>query len=216
MKKNHYNKQYFDERDTLDLLIAESIRIFMKDNKLKKVLDVACGTGKLVQFLNEKGFQAYGCEPEDIAVNIAKKINKKNTITKAFASHLPFNNDSFDLITGISLIEHLSKSEAIDFLKEVRRVLKPNGYIFIVTPNFASPWRFIQGKKWFGYSDPTHINFFTPLSLASLLKDYGYYNPKFWFKTNYPSFWKNFVYYLLFSTPFCFIRNSFWIAAQKW
>lgn len=213
---SHYNMKYFTERDYLDMHMAESLKILMKDNGLKKVLDVGCGTGKLVQYLNENGFDAYGCDSEDVAVNLAKKINRRNAISIASATHLPFPNTSFDLITGISLIEHLSKSESIDFLKEVRRVLKPNGFIFVVTPNFASPCRFIQGKKWFGYSDPTHINFFTPLSLANLLKDYGFYNPRFWFKTNDTNYWKNFVYYLLFSTPFCFIRNSFWIAAQKW
>jgi len=210
-----YNERYFSERDRLDIHIAKSIEILMKDNGLKRAIDVGCGTGKLVQFLNENGFEAYGCDNSSIAVKSTQKINNKNRIVKASATNLPFPSESFDLLTSVSLIEHLKKSELIDFLREAKRVLKQNGFIFIVTPNFASPWRFIQGKKWFGYSDPTHISFFTPLSLANLLKDYGFYNPKFWFKTNYPSFWKNFVYYILFSTPFCFIRNSFWIAARK-
>lgn len=202
-----YNERYFSERDRLDLHIAASIAILMKDHSLKKVLDVGCGTGRLVKFLNERGFQSYGCDNVNLAVKTARKINEKNTIVKAPATKLPFKKNSFDMLTAISLIEHLTKTEMNTFILEAKRVLKPNGFIFIVTPNFASPWRFIQGTKWFGYSDPTHINFFTPLSLANLLKDYGFYNPKFWFKTNHPN--------LLFSTPFCFIRNSFWLAAQK-
>ena len=210
-----YTKKYFEERDLLDLHLAKTIIILMEENGLEKVLDVGCGTGKLVKFLNDNCFQAYGCDNADIAVNAAQNINKKNAIIKASAIKLPFKKHSFDLISSISTIEHLTKKEAGEFVNEVKRVLKPNGFIFVVTPNFASPWRFIQIKKWFGYSDPTHINFFTPLSLAKLLKDYGFYNPRFWFKTNYPSNWKNFIYYLLFSTPFCFIRNSFWLAAQK-
>jgi len=210
-----YNERYFSERDRLDVNIAKSIKILMKDNHLKKVLDVGCGTGKLVKFLNENGFQAYGCDTAEIAVKTAQKNNKKNAILKASATKLPSKNNSFDLIASISTIEHLTQKEIVSFLKEAYRVLRPQGFLFIITPNFASPWRFIQGRKWFGYSDPTHINFFTPLSLAKLLKDYDFYNPKFWFKTNYKNYWKNFVYYLLFSTPFCFIRNSFWIAAQK-
>jgi len=210
-----YNERYFSERDRLDLHIAKSIEILMRDNALKRVLDVGCGTGKLVQFLNKNRFEAYGCDNAEIAIKTAQSINKKNSIIKAPAAKLPFKKNSFDMITSISTIEHLTNKEVVAFIHEAKRVLKPNGFIFIVTPNFASPWRFIQRKKWFGYSDPTHINFFTPLSLANLLKDHGFYNPKFWFKTNDPSFWKNFIYYLLFSTPFCFIRNSFWISAQK-
>lgn len=210
-----YTKHYFEERDHLDLHVAESIEILMRDNNLTKVLDVGCGTGRLVKFLNDNDVSAIGCDIYEQALITAQKINNKNTIVKAPATKLPFKKNSFDMLTAISLIEHLTKKEANAFLNEAKRVLKPYGFIFIVTPNFASPWRFIQGRKWFGYSDPTHITFFTPLSLANLLKDYGFYNLRFWFKTNYPNYWKNFVYYLLFSTPFCFTRNSFWIAARK-
>ena len=177
----HYTKDYFEERDHLEPHIAESIRIFMKDNKLKKVLDVGCGTGRLVKFLNDNDISAIGCDIYEQALIAARKIYDKNTIIKAAATKLPFKKHSFDLISSISTIEHLTKKETIEFINEAKRVLIPNGFIFIVTPNFASPWRFIQGRKWFGYSDPTHINFFTPLSLANLLKDYGFYNPKFWF-----------------------------------
>lgn len=212
MKKSQYNKKYFDERDTLDLLIAQSIALFMKKQKLHDILDVGCGTGKLVEYLNSYGFEAKGCDLYDQALNKAKKINKTNTIVKSDATKLPFKNNSFDLITGISLIEHLSKKNGILFIKQARRILKQNGYIFLITPNFNSPLRFILREKWFGYSDPTHINFFTPFSLANLLKDHGFYNPIFWFKIgNY----EGLVKHILFSTPLCFIRDSFWIAAQK-
>ena len=212
MKKNQYDKKYFDERDTLDLLTAESIALFMKKQKLHDILDVGCGTGRLVKYLNSYGFEAKGCDLYDKALKIAKKINKINTIVKSDAGKLPFKNNSFDLITGISLIEHLSKKNGTLFIREARRILKRNGYIFLITPNFNSPLRFILREKWFGYSDPTHINFFTPLSLANLLKDYGFYSPKFWFKINNH---QGLVKYFLFSTPLCFIRDSFWIAAQK-
>lgn len=212
MKKNQYNKQYFDERDTLDLFIAQSIALFIKRQKLHDILDVGCGTGRLVEYLNSYGFGAKGCDLYDQALKIAKKINRINTIVKSDATKLPFKNNSFDLVTGISLMEHLSKKGGILFIKEARRILKRNGYIFLITPNFNSPLRFILRKKWFGYSDPTHITFFTPLSLAKLLKDYGFYNPTFWFKINNH---QGLVKYILFSTPLCFMRDSFWIAAQK-
>lgn len=211
---NQYNEQYFSERDSLDPNIAQSLAIFLKDNAIERVLDVGCGTGRFVRFLNDNGSSAIGCDVYKEALIAARKINKKNTIIKASASKLPFKKNSFDMLTAVSLIEHLTKKESKAFILEAKRVLKPRGFIFIVTPNFASPWRFIQGKKWFGYSDPTHINFFTPLSLASLLKEYGFYKPKFWFKTNDKTS-RKFINYLLFSTPFCFIRDSFWISAQK-
>ena len=229
MKKG-YTRQYFEQRDLLIPHMANVIKSLAKSKKLIKVLDVGCGTGRLVKFLNDSGFKAIGCDSSEKAVEKAKKLNKKGIIIKASASRLPFGKNSFDLITAISVIEHLKKSESENFFKEARRTLKPEGFIFLVTPNFATPLRIIQGKNWFAYKDPTHINFFTPGKLFKMLKRYGFFDPKFLFKIDYdkslnwefPSFFlklpkltKKILIYLLFSTPLSLIRNSFWIAAQK-
>lgn len=225
MKQNLYNKKYFDERDTLDLLIAESIALFMKNRNLQTVLDVGCGTGKLVKFLNDNNFSAAGCDLYNEALEIAKKINKKKEIVKANATKLPFRNESFDFVIGISVIEHLSKKDGILFLHEAKRILKPNGYIFLVTPNFNSPLRFLLKEKWFGFSDPTHKTFYTQQTLSKRLRENGFIQIQLWFqipknsiynpiiKTPFPL--KQFITYLFFSTPLTFVRDSFWIAGQK-
>ena len=238
MSKKYYSHKYFSDRDHLDLHIAESIKLLANDlpagrqgYKLKAILDVGCGTGRIVKFLNDKGFKAKGCDPSEIAVKLARKINKDpRTIIKASATKLPFKPNSFDLVISMSVIEHLTLRQAQGFLKETCRALKEKGLIFIITPNWATPIRLIQGKRWFGYSDPTHIKFYTPKSLWKLIKSYGFINPKWWFKTKYvPTFdWefakifskfpksiKPFFIYLLFSTPLALMRNSFWMVAQK-
>lgn len=230
MKKKYYSKEYFRERNSLQTYLARTIENYMRQDNLKKVLDVGTGTGHLVKFLNERGFDAHGCDSSQQAILIAQKINKKAKIKKASADKLPYKNSSFDLVSAISVIEHLTKRQSREFIKEAKRVLKPNGYIFLVTPNFATPIRIIQGNKWFGYNDPTHINFFTPMSLKHLLKSNGFYSFKFLFKTNYhvffdwefstiyrkfPKFLKRIAIFLFFASPLTFIRNSFWILAKN-
>lgn len=229
-KDKLYTKAYFEERDHLDVHLAHSIMLLIKRHKLRKLLDVGCGSGKLVHFFNKKGYIAKGCDPTNSAIKAALRINKKESIIKASAATLPFENNSFDIITAISVIEHLTQREAEQFFAQAQRVLRSNGFIFIVTPNFASPWRFIQGKKWFGYSDPTHITFYTPKNLTALLQKYGFRNIQLQFKTIYnpPYMWefaglsgrlpkivKTALTYLLISSPLRIIRNSFWMAAQK-
>lgn len=228
--KSHYNSKYFKDRDYLDLHLAESLKIFMKENDLKKVLDVGCGTGKLVKFLNDNGFQAYGCDNAKIAIKTAQSINKKNVIKKASATKLPFKTNSFNLVVSISTIEHLTKKEVSSFLKEAYRLLKSRGFIFIITPNYASPMRFILGKKWFGYSDPTHITFFTPKTLSALLSQNRFNSIRLRLNTAFdvrsdlhlPGFLrkfplpiKNFFNYIMVSSPLSTFRDSFWIAARK-
>lgn len=226
---SNYNKRYFKKRDYLDLHLAQTLKILMNENKLSKALDVGCGTGRLVEFLNENKFDAFGCDSETEAVRVAKKYNSARRIYKASATSLPFKNNFFDIVTAVSLIEHLSPKEAEQFIEETRRVLKKKGFFFLVTPNFATPIRLIQTEKWFGYSDPTHINFYTPKSLKKLLSKKKFSKIRFRFKTDYYSpfnfdlpsfvnylpFFKALITYLLISTPLTLIKNSFWIAGQK-
>ncbi len=226
----NYNKAYFEDRDYLDQLVAQSLQIILKENNLKSLLDVGCGTGRLVKFFRKKGFTVYGCDTADEAIKMARKNNGRNTIKEAQATRLPFKQQSFDIVSAISLIEHLSKKEARAFLLDTSRVLRPHGFVFLITPNYSSPFRYLFGKKWFAYKDPTHINFFTPKSIKLLLTKCGFKNVKFRHKSAYnvpfdwylpsalrklPMPFKNLLNYLMVSSPLSTFRDSIWVSAEK-
>lgn len=228
--KNFYDQQYFEKRDFLSPHLAKTLEYLMEKNNLKSVLDVGCGTGLLVSYLDKKGYRSIGCDNSESAVRSARKINKKGTIISASATKLPFAKNSFDLVTAISLVEHLTKRETLLFIDEAKRILTTGGFIFIVTPNYASPFRIIQGKKWFAWQDPTHINFYTPQKLTKIITKKGFGNIKCQFELKYkgnpnwefppkvamlPNIIKKFLIYLSYSTPLYIIRNSFWLRAQK-
>lgn len=204
MREAIFNKEYFKKRDYLDPKISSSIVSLARNNKFEKILDVGCGTGKLVKYLVNKGFKVVGCDPFSI-----REPNK--LFIKAKATSLPFPDNSFDLLTSVSVVEHLEKKECSKFIDEAGRVLRPGGCIFLVTPNFNSVWRFVFGKKWFGYSDPTHINFFTPSSLSMLIRKKGFKEIQLSFCMDNPRF----LDYLLVSTPLWRIRDSFYVAGKK-
>ena len=124
--KNYYNNKYFRQRDNLDLLMAETLSTFARERNIKTVLDVGCGTGQLVKFLNNRKFKAVGCDSQNEAIKIAEKINNPGQIIKADINKLPFKKGSFDLVCAISVIEHLKKSETEEFIKEANRILKKN------------------------------------------------------------------------------------------
>lgn len=226
----HYNSKYFQDRDILIPHLAETIKNIIISNNLKTILDVGCGTGQLVKYLNNNHFKAIGCDNSIEAVRFARRANGIKKIFQASAVKLPFKKNSFDLVVSISVIEHLTYKDAEKFISEANRVLKKVGYIFLVTPNWATPIRAIQGKKWFAYSDSTHIHYFTPSTLDNLLKKNNFINSIVNFPIQYqkslewefpglvsqlPLTFKKLFVYLLFSTPFSIIRNSFWYLAQK-
>lgn len=228
-RSNHYNKKYFLERDHIDPHIAEAICMQLTKSGFKKILDVGCGSGKLVAYLQQRGFTAHGCDVSPAALQLARKHIDARFLKQASALKLPYETGSFDFVSSISVIEHLSYIDGMKFLKEARRILKPGGRIFLVTPNYSTPIRLIQKNKWFGYSDPTHIQFYSPASLGELLKKCGFIGIQNLFATKYDAnfYWdlpscmqkiplslKTMITYSLTSTPLFILRNSFWIGAR--
>jgi 2-polyprenyl-3-methyl-5-hydroxy-6-metoxy-1,4-benzoquinol methylase len=225
-----YNQLYFTERNHLDLVIANSLRLFSESRGLKSILDVGCGTGRLVKFLRESKLNARGCDIAEEAVKMAKLFNRTNLITQCSATNLKYQDHCFDLVSAVSVIEHLSEIEGEQFVSEAHRVLKPNGWIFIITPNLASPMKYILGKNWFAYSDPTHKYFYTPKSLSNLLKKHRFsrirlrftIDPKVTFNWHLPLAFRSIpqplqtmLTWIMISSPLSTMRDSFWIAAQK-
>jgi SAM-dependent methyltransferase len=189
----------------------------------KEVLDVGAGSGWLVKSLRKNGFKACGIDNSPLAI-------KKGLVKKGQAINLPYASNRFDLVTAVSLIEHLNSFQAEKFLREVKRVLKPKGYLFLITPNYSSPTRLIQGKRWYGFLDPTHLRFYTPFSLKKLLIKNGFYNLKFTFPApeaesfdwtipkifkKLPKPIKYFINFLAISTWLALLKNSFSVLAQS-
>lgn len=231
MKNAAYNQKYFQDRLEGQKCMAFCLWKFLENQEVKKVLDVGCGSGWLVRYLKKKGIkEIVGCDNADEAIKMAKKSFPSVKTIKASATNLPFENESFDAVSAISLVEHLTRKETEKFLEEAARVLKKNGWLLIVTPNFATPLRLILRKKWSGYHDSTHQNFFTPWSLKRLLKDHSFadfkltypYYPNIPFDWGFPQPFlklprlaKNLINFLIVATPFYIFRHSFWLAAQK-
>lgn len=63
------------------------------------------------------------------------------------ALQLPFRDESFEIIHCAHLIEHIQRDEVIDFLREMRRTLRKNGYLYISSPD-AGRTREIKSEYW--------------------------------------------------------------------
>ena len=69
-------------------------------------------------------------------------------------------------------LEHESKP--FDLLRELRRVLRPDGAVVIKVPNLACWDRLRRGDRWCGFRYPDHVNYLTPTTLARLAAQAGY------------------------------------------
>jgi len=99
----------------------------------KKVLDLGCGTGYGSRMLYGAGSEVYGIDVSQGAIDYAKKKYSGPKYVCCSAEKTPFQNNFFDVVTAFEVIEHVQNPEKV--LREIYRVLKNGGDLFISTPN---------------------------------------------------------------------------------
>lgn len=150
-------------------------RNFLPQNKNSKIVDIACGSGEIVYWLQEIGYSyAEGIDISEEQVELANFLGIKNIQRADLREYLKNKNNFYDVIFAIDIIEHFSKEEIIEILKLIHNSLKSGGKLIIKTPNGESIW----GTRYL-YSDFTHEFIFTERSLKEILLFIGFKNFNF-------------------------------------
>lgn len=126
-----------------------------------KLLDIGAGTGDFLLVAKQNNWQITGIEPNEKARNIT--INKGIFLVEK--SEL-LEKHSFDVITMWHVLEHVSDLELQ--IKELKRLLKPNGTILIAVPNFNSYDAKHYGSYWAAYDVPRHLWHFSKTAIKLL------------------------------------------------
>ncbi len=145
------------------------LRNWLPSGKNASIVDLACGGGRLLHFFKRLGYtriSGVDISPEQVA--LAKTVTKA-VYEEDILAYLSSRPETFDLITGIDIIEHLTKEEGLRFLKQCYQALKPGGRLILQTPNADSPW-----FSSIFHSDVTHEVGYTPHSLHGMLKQVGF------------------------------------------
>ncbi len=100
------------------------------------ILDAGCGTGLMLQQMQDLG-HAEGVDIADEALDFCRKRGLDN-VRRADLLQLPFAEDTFDVVTALDVLEHLDDDAG--GLREMRRVLKPGGRVFIFAPAHLWLW----------------------------------------------------------------------------
>ena len=114
------------------------------------VLEDGCGVGEYLVHLKECSAQAVGLEFEFDRLLVAQK--KAAELTCGAAEHLPFPDQSFDMVLSHEVLEHVQDDRKS--VREIIRVLKPGGRLLLFVPNRGYPFEthgiYWKGKYSFG------------------------------------------------------------------
>ena len=126
-----YGKYLVNPQENMERIV----KVF-KEKNVEKVLDLGCGSGRHLIFLAGHGFKVYGIDLAETGIKLAKDwLDKKglNADLKIGSVYkkLPYNTAFFDAVISTRVIHHARIIEIRKAIREIHRVLKPGGLIFI-------------------------------------------------------------------------------------
>ena len=107
----------------------------MKNLKFNSILETGYGSGILFPTLNTVSNELHGIDMHKKNEEVQKRLNNigiKTNLISGDILKLPYEDNKFDAIISISILEHIKDLDIV--MKEFKRVLKPNGYLFIGSP----------------------------------------------------------------------------------
>lgn len=177
-----------------------------------RVLDIGCGRGELTFWAARKRAKVVGIDYSGNAIQLAletlekqsKKVKDNVTFKVMDAKRLKFPKESFDAVFLVEVLEHLYPEEQDKVFKEILRVLKNDGFVFVhtapsrwfndytyrfwcypVSTLIVSAWNFFTNKKYPNlapreklrpkYHKIMHVNEPTYFSLKKLFKKHNLY-----------------------------------------
>lgn len=171
-EKEYYNKQTQDQKHLENIINA----IYIKDGL--RILDLGCGSGYMTFPLAKKNKNI-----SVVGLDIVSDTLERNNIKAKedgldnieFVSYegydFPFENASFDLVVSRYALHHFP--DIYRSMREVARVLKPGGRLFISDPrpNACDKTRFVD--EYMQLKNDGHVKFYTKGELEAICGDYG-------------------------------------------
>lgn len=133
------------------------------------ILDYGCGTGAFLNEMKLNGWNTYGIEPDAGARAKAEQLIGNTVGLPSELSSL--TTQTYDVVTMWHVLEHVHDLNGT--IQEVKRLLKPEGKLFVAVPNHQSFDAQHYGTHWAAYDVPRHLHHFSPETMKSLMERHG-------------------------------------------
>ncbi len=135
-----YSTRVFGDQDVVDIDQRRWGAVRMRrclaslEGVSGRVLEVGCGAGRCIRTIahHRPDLAAHGCDLSESAINRAREHRDGVNYRAADAANLPYEDESFDVVVVMDLLEHVPDVGAV--LAEIRRTLKPAGRLHLHVP----------------------------------------------------------------------------------
>ncbi|MCF8331198.1 MAG: class I SAM-dependent methyltransferase [Bacteroidales bacterium] len=117
--------------------LRRSVVAMVLKHKSEKVIDMCCGTGHQLKYLENAGIKSVGVDLNDLMIRQAGRNNSKDLCNKGDARSTNYPDNHFDMaLTSLSLHE-MPYQNAREIIQEMIRVVKPDGQLMIIDYDFT-------------------------------------------------------------------------------
>jgi 2-polyprenyl-3-methyl-5-hydroxy-6-metoxy-1,4-benzoquinol methylase len=152
-ERNDVTRSPDEKEKMVHLYRYQNVQETIKSNQ--RILDVGCGTGYGTQLLFNAGHETMGIDVSTQAIIYSNSSFPGPEYFIGNAESLPFKEGIFDVVTAFESIEHLQDADS--GIKEIQRVLKKRGDLFISTPN-PKHLKNVLKKIFFGIPIPKKVD----------------------------------------------------------
>ncbi|MEZ5031452.1 MAG: class I SAM-dependent methyltransferase [Saprospiraceae bacterium] len=158
----------------------------MAQDKDTRILDIGCGDGNFVYYLQQKGYaDVKGIDLSEEQIALGQGLGITGLELASLAAYLPGREAQYDCIIAKDVIEHLTRQQAFDALRLISVALKPGGSFIMQVPNG-------QGLFYTSifYGDYTHEMAYTVQSVRQLFLNTGFSKVECFPVNPFPGSWK--------------------------
>ena len=168
-----YSKYSYDSDSYLSPMTRESYNLLLDEfeqfRSTNKILDVGCGRGWFLIEAKNRGWEVYGTEFSEKAIEVCVAAGLKMKNGKLLNNTFP--PEEFDIITSFEVIEHINNPA--EEINNIHGFLRKGGLFYCTTPNFNAYLRYYLKEN---YNNvivyPEHLSYYTRATLKRLMKSY--------------------------------------------
>jgi SAM-dependent methyltransferase len=136
----------------------------------RTLLDIGCNWGRWSIAATRAGYDVIGIDPSIEAIvaarRIAKQLGADVRYVVADGRHLPFRDRSLDVVFSYGVLQHFSKEDVRRSLREIGRVVEPEGYTWVQMPNALGVRNVYQlARRRFREGNAFEVRYWTPREL---------------------------------------------------
>lgn len=140
-------------------------RTRLKDLPKGVMLDVGCADGILLNEMESAGWTVQGIDSYDGMQTVPNRIYRSDLL-----DFIP--DERFDLITLIHSFEHMKEPKKVT--NKIRNLLKVEGLVLVIVPNYGGSWSKAAGKEWFMLNPAHHYYHYTIAGMINVFQQQGF------------------------------------------